>query len=125
MHRFTYKSRAELTTMAEQNEQKITLKVARKPYSLNIPIEKEEVYRLAEREVNAYISKWEKMFGDNCNLQDCLALTALQFCINNISMTRQSELSSEDLDALDALSQRMDKHLNRIAPHKRSGATKK
>lgn len=110
--------------MAEQKEQKITLKVARKPYSLNIPSEKEEVYRLAEREVNAYISKWEKIFGDNSNIQDCLALTALQFCINNISITRESELSSEDLEALDALSQRMDKHLNRIAPPKR-GITKK
>jgi cell division protein ZapA len=106
-------------------EQKITLKVARKHYSLTIDSEKEEIYRLAEREVNAYISKWEKAYGENINIQDCLAFTALQFCINNISITRQNELSGEDLEALDALSQRMDKHLNRIKPHKGSSANKK
>lgn len=106
-------------------KQKITLKVAHKHYSLTIDSEKEEIYRLAEREVNAFISKWEKAYGENINIQDCLAFTALQFCINNISITRQNELSGEDLEALDALSQRMDKHLNRIKPQKGSTASKK
>lgn len=100
-------------------EQKITLKVASKSYSLTIDSEKEEVYRLAEREVNAFVSKWERAFGDNVNMQDCLAFTALQFCINNISITRQNGINDEDIQALDALSQRMDQHLNRISPRKK------
>ena len=82
-------------------EQKITLKVARKPYSLTIDSDKEEIYRLAEREVNAYIGKWEEAFGDNINIQDCLVFTALQFCINNITITRQNGISDEDIEALE------------------------
>lgn len=116
MHRITHQSTAELS-MAEQ---KITLKVARKPYSLTIDSDKEEIYRLAEREVNAYIGKWEEAFGDNINIQDCLVFTALQFCINNITITRQNGISDEDMEALDELSKRLDKHLNRIAPKKSS-----
>ena len=69
---------------------------------------------MAEREVNASVSKWQKAFGDNFSVQDCLAIAALQLCINNISIARQSEMSDEDMEALDALSQRLDKHLNRL-----------
>ena len=106
-------------------KQKITLKVDNKPYQMTIDSHKEEIYRLAEREVNANISKLKKAFGDNCDLKDCLAITALQLCINNISMARQNELDSDDVAALDALSQKMDKHLNRITPRKKSASSKR
>ena len=46
-------------------KQKITLKVDNKPYQMTIDSDKEEIYRLAEREVNANISKLKKAFGDN------------------------------------------------------------
>ncbi|MBO5216232.1 MAG: cell division protein ZapA [Alistipes sp.] len=95
-------------------KQKINLKVANKAYSLTIDSEKEEVYRLAEREVNANISRLQKTFGENCDIKDCLAISALQFCINNIAFTRQNEVESDDMKALDALSKRLDKHLNRL-----------
>lgn len=96
-------------------KQKIHLKVGGKPYQMNIDSDKEEIYRLAEREVNATIVKLQNVFGESFSLQDCLAITALQLSINNITLTKQNELGSEDLEALDALSQRLDKHLNRIA----------
>ena len=70
--------------------------------------------RLAEREVNANISRLQKTFGENCDIKDCLAISALQFCINNIAFTRQNEVESDDMKALDALSKRLDKHLNRL-----------
>ena len=38
-------------------KQAITLKIAGRSYPLNIDREKEEVYRLAEREVNAYLAQ--------------------------------------------------------------------
>lgn len=98
----------------EKTTQKIHLRLAGKAYGLEIAPEKEEIYRMAEREVNASVSKWQKAFGDNFSVQDCLAIAALQLCINNISIARQSELSDEDTQALDALSQRLDKHLNRM-----------
>ena len=96
-------------------KQKIRLKVGGKPYQMNIDSDTEEIYRLAEREVNAHIVKMQNIFGENFSLQDCLAITALQLSINNITITKQNELGNEDLEALDALSQRLDKHLNRIA----------
>ena len=95
-------------------KQKINLKVAGKAYSMTIDIEKEEVYRLAERELNTNISRLQKTFGESCDIKDCLAISALQFCINNIAISRQSELEGDDLKALDKLSQRLDKHLNRL-----------
>ena len=98
----------------EKKIQKIHLKLAGKAYGLEIAPEKEEIYRMAEREVNANVNKWQKAFGENFSVQDCLALAALQLCINNISITRQSEIGDEDMEALDALSQRLDKHLNRL-----------
>ena len=103
-------------------KQKINLKVAGKAYSLTIDSEKEEIYRLAEREVNANAGKLQKTFGESFSTQDCLAITALQLSINNIAITRQNQLDSDDLQALDALSQRLDKHLNRIPRPPRKAA---
>jgi ribosome-associated translation inhibitor RaiA len=40
-------------------------------------------------------------------------------------MARQNELDSDDVAALDALSQKMDKHLNRITPRKKSASSKR
>jgi cell division protein ZapA len=96
-------------------KQKIHLKVGGKPYQMNIDSDKEEIYRLAEREVNSTIVKLQNVFGESFSLQDCLAITALQLSINNITLTKQNELGSEDLEALNTLSQRLDKHLNKIA----------
>lgn len=102
-------------------KQKINLKVAGKAYSLTIDSEKEEVYRLAEREVNTNVGKLQKTFGESFSVQDCLAITALQLGINNIALTRENNLADDDLAALDALSQKLDKHLNRIAQLPRKG----
>ena len=116
MHCTAYQSRRELRkTMAKQ---KINLRVADKPYSLTIDSDKEEVYRLAEREVNANLANLQKAFGDNFDIKDCLAITALQLSINNIAITRQNELESDDMKALDALSRRLDQHLNRLPRNK-------
>ena len=43
--------------MAKQN---ITVKIIGKPYPLAIDGEKEELYRLAEREINAYVTRIEQ-----------------------------------------------------------------
>ncbi len=100
-------------------KQKINLRVAGKAYEMTIDSDKEEVYRLAEREVNANVSELQRNFGDKVSMQDCLAITALRFSINSIAISRQSEMSNEDLSALDALSQRLDKNLNRLTTPKK------
>ena len=101
-------------------KQKINLRVAGKAYQMNIDSEKEEVYRLAEREVNAHVSELQQSFGEKVSVQDCLAITALRYSINSIAISRQNEMSDDDLKALDALSQRLDKHLNRLSEPKKA-----
>lgn len=122
MHSTAHQSTAELTIMAKQ---KIILKVAQTPVKMTIDSEKEEVYRLASKAVNEYISALEQKFGDNYSAQERLSIAALKFCIGYVEISRQNELSSDDLAALDALSQRMDKHLNRIKPHKSEASVSK
>ena len=50
-------------------KQKINLKVAGKAYSLTIDSEKEEIYRLAERDVNSNVGKLQKTFGESFSVQ--------------------------------------------------------
>jgi len=95
-------------------KQKINLKVGGKAYQMTIDSDKEEIYRLAEREVNASVGKYQKVFGESFTMQDCLAIVALERSINNITISRQNELGDDDMRALDELSKRLDHHLNRI-----------
>ena len=53
-------------------KQSITLKIAGKSYQLNIEREKEEVYRLAEREVNNYLAQIKQRNIKDWNDQDYL-----------------------------------------------------
>lgn len=79
--------------MAQQ--QAIKLKIAGKSYSFTLKheaneeqslAEKEELYRLAEREVNAYVTRFEKAKYEGFSTQDCLAMAALQLAISSVSL---------------------------------------
>ena len=102
------------------SKQKIRLRVSGRFYEMDIAPEKEEVYRLAEKQVNTNVGKLQKTYGESVSAQDCLAITALQFAIDNIAIARQNQLSDDDMKALDELSQKLDRHLNRI-PAQRKG----
>ncbi|MDE5706572.1 MAG: cell division protein ZapA [Alistipes sp.] len=104
-------------------KQAIKLKIAGKSYSFTLTSEtdeeqsladKEELYRLAEREVNAYVTRFEKAKYEEFSVRDCLAMTALQLAISNVSFVRGREVGDEDLKRLEAISSRIDGYLNRI-----------
>ena len=108
--------------MAQQ--QAIKLKIAGKSYSFTLKheaneeqslAEKEELYRLAEREVNAYVTRFEKAKYEGFSTQDCLAMAALQLAISSVSLAR----SREDLRRLEALRDEIDEYLNRIETEKK------
>lgn len=99
-------------------KQKITLRVDGRPYQMTIDADKEEVYRLAERELNANISELRTLYA-NMSAQDIITIVALRYGINSIAISQENEMSGEDLQALDALSQRLDKHLNRLSSSKK------
>ena len=75
-------------------KQAITLKIAGKSYPFNIESGKEEMYRLAEREVNSYLALIKQQNIKNWNDQDYLSMTALKFAIANVGM-RQSRGGGE------------------------------
>ncbi len=95
-------------------QQAITLKIAGKSYSLKIEREKEEMYRLAEREVNNYIALIKQQNFRDWTLQDYLSMAALRFAITNVDLKQHREVGSEDLRKLEELDQEIDTYLNTL-----------
>ena len=84
-------------------KQAITLKIAGKSYPFNIESGKEEIYRLAEREVNSYLALIKQQHIKNWNDQDYLAMAALKFAIANVGMRQSREIDSEDMKQLEKI----------------------
>lgn len=93
-------------------QQAITLKIAGKSYSLQIESEKEEVYRLAEREVNNYLALIKQNNFRNWTEQDYLSMAALKFAIANVDLRQSREVGSEELRRLEELGSEVDAYLN-------------
>ena len=75
--------------------------------------------RLAEREVNASVTRFEQAKYEGFETQDCLAMAALQLAISSVSLARSREVGSEDLRRLEALRDEIDEYLNRIETEKK------
>ncbi len=95
-------------------KQAITLKIAGKSYPFNIESGKEEVYRLAEREVNSYIALIKQQNIKGWGEQDYLAMAALKFAIANVGMRQSRELDNEDLRQLEKIGAQIDDYLNAL-----------
>ncbi|MFI3332044.1 MAG: cell division protein ZapA [Rikenellaceae bacterium] len=99
-------------------KQAINLILASKSYSFTINSEAEEVYRLAEREVNSCVSEYQKHNVKDFSVVDYLALTALKLAIININAKREGSLQQEDVDALSAIKEQIDSYLNGLKEEK-------
>ena len=95
-------------------KQAITLKIAGKSYPFNIESGKEEMYRLAEREVNNYLAAIKQNNFKNWTDQDYLSMAALKFAIANVDMRQSRELGDEDLKHLGRLGEEIDAYLNTL-----------
>ena len=95
-------------------KQAITLKIAGKSYPFNIESGKEEMYRLAEREVNNYLAAIKQNNFKNWTDQDYLSMAALKFAIANVDMRQSRELGDEDLKHLGRLGEELDAYLNTL-----------
>lgn len=95
-------------------KQAITLKIAGKSYPFSIESGKEEAYRLAEREVNSYLTLIKQQNIKNWNDQDYLSMAALKFAITNVSLRQSRETDSEDLNRLEQLDLQIDTYLNTL-----------
>ena len=86
--------------MAKQN---ITVKIIGKPYPLAIDGEKEELYRLAEREINAYVTRIEQAHFKGFSKEDCLAMAAQSREVGDEEVKTLAALGGELESYLDAL----------------------
>ncbi len=93
-------------------KQAITLKIAGIGIPLTIESEKEEVYRLAEREVNSYFARIRQNNIPDWTDKHYLVMVALRFAITSVNQRRQRETDSDDLRRLEALSTEIDTYLN-------------
>lgn len=102
--------------MAKQavKKQAIKLKVGGKSYSLNIDSEKEELYRLAERELNQSIKEYESQNFVGFSAIDYLSITALKFAIDNLGNRLKGKLNSEDMNSLKRIEGNIGNYLNDI-----------
>lgn len=95
-------------------QQAITLKIAGKSYSLNIESEKEEVYRLAEREVNNYLALIKQNNFRNWTDQEYLSMAALKFAIALVDLRQSRDVGSEELRRIEEIDREVDDYLNRF-----------
>ncbi len=97
----------------ENGKQKITLKIAGKSYSMGIDPAKEEVYRLAERELNNQIALYEQKRLDGYATHDYLAVIALQLAVSVIRNKQSRELGSTELQGIAELVESIEAYLNK------------
>lgn len=95
-------------------KQKITVKIIGKAYPLLIDSEKEEMYRLAERELNSYVTRTEQMHFKNFTKEDCLAMAAFKMTVAKLTLAQSREVGDEDVRQLAALSEEVDAYCNSL-----------
>ena len=93
----------------------ILLNIDGKQYKMGIQPEKEEVYRRAAVEINAYISSLRAKHQDNLKERDYPALAALKFAIDKIDLLRSREVGDEDMKALKEMDNRLENYLNTLS----------
>ena len=94
--------------MAKQN---ITVKIIGKPYPLAIDGEKEELYRLAEREINAYVTRIEQAHFKGFSKEDCLAMAAFQIAVAKLALAQSRD---EEVKTLAALGGELESYLDAL-----------
>lgn len=96
-------------------KQRIKLRICNREYPLTIDPEKEEIYRAAERMLNERLARFEQLKVDGFGIQDCLAMTALDFAIHFLKIKQSREVGDDDVKALVEMNRRLEEYLNNPA----------
>ena len=76
----------------EDNKLSIRINVAERLYPLRIAMQDEERLRSAARMINEKLSQYKLRYADR-DLQDALAITALQFVVRLIELEEKKDVS--------------------------------
>lgn len=98
-------------------EQSIKLRICGKDYPFGIEPEKEELYRIAAREVNEMVSLLARNISEDeeYTAKDFLALTAFNFAKECIAMSQNREVGNEDVQELGAIADKIAAYMNRLS----------
>ena len=94
------------------DKQAITLKVLGRNYRFTIDRDREEVYRLAERETSKSLADIMTTRMVDWDEADYLAMAVLTFAIDNIDVRRSREVGGEELQRLAALDEELGTYLD-------------
>lgn len=97
--------------MSTERKLDIKLEVLGKVYSLQIDPAKEEIYRLAAREINSMVAAAQRARIDGFSIQDYLSLIAVDLMIANIRLQNRDDVADGDMQALNELSKRLSDHI--------------
>ena len=89
---------------------KHTFTICGRKYTQDVADEYEEIYRMAERRLNADLLEREKNYTDGCDNRDYLALSALDFVAELICLESDNE-GQTDLEPLNALIEKIESRL--------------
>lgn len=96
-----------------ERKQHITLNIGGKPYTLDVYVDKEEFYRLAERKVNDYVRQLTAGRYNGFTAVDYMALAALCLAEEGIEAAAGRRVQSEDVQRLAELARLLDRTLEK------------
>jgi cell division protein ZapA len=95
-------------------KQRITIRINGKPYGFIIERDAEELYRLAEREVNDNIAHMREAHFKGFESIDCIAMVAFDMAVKKLDLQRSRTVADDEIEQLVALSEEVDEHLNTL-----------
>lgn len=90
---------------------KIRINIDGKSYTLNIPREKEEIFRRAEKDINHLIASIQSQY--QAEREDYLAVIAMEFAVKALTMESRAG-ADEQTARLEELDRMLGDHLNRL-----------
>jgi cell division protein ZapA len=88
---------------------KVNISIAGKNYPMTIDAANEELYRVAAKRLNEKITECSKI--PKFDMQDRIAIAALNYAILTVSNERTSALGDEDVEELHAIEERIRKYV--------------
>ncbi|MFV0522272.1 MAG: cell division protein ZapA [Mangrovibacterium sp.] len=89
----------------------ITVGINGKKYPTTIPVNEEEIYRKAAKQVGNKLKAYQENFK-NLNAEDCLGLVAFQFALEKLKLDQEQDISPF-VDEIERLNDELSDYLSK------------